>query len=604
MALEDFTTYTEVEPDNRIQKTANHIDHVACRDEDSYLYDDKGIGYFGSTFVHTVNVYLAEAGTASDMAWVWVLQNIVDDIKDIVDAGGDYLALRFRNNVGTLVLGLKECNSGVQTTDNATIALATWYYLKIVKNVTSLVCGIYSTAELRDAGDGTDGDVDNLSLTIVDKSYRYMFACNTNNTGHALCATTDIENLSLYGTIIPTVVTNAATLVRSTSATLNGEITHVGVQNCDERGFEWGHHSGAETWAAKTALPATRADGCGAVVNGKFYWIGGYSPTGATVKVEVYEYDPVGNSWDTKTSIPDSTPHTYAAVAAAYNGKIYVWGGIDSLGNRTYKDLRIYDVVGDSWSTGTDFPVTTGIDSASAIYYDGKIYIIGGYRDGAYSKKTTVYDPVGDSYDLTKADMTSAKAWFAIGEVNGKIYCIGGGQGSGSAEATNYEYDVAGDSWSTKTALPAVRWGLARESAVIGGCIYVSHGLVNITFYKTAYAYDPSTDAWRTLPDASVARDGASCGVMDDKLYVIGGRNAAVDDNEEFTPYPYRWTETGSFGVGAFTHIATGLTGTIVYFRAKAHNSIGWGYGGEQPFSLMRITSGSLSQILKALDVV
>jgi len=198
MALEDFTTYTEVEPDDRIQKTANHIDHVACRNEDSYLYKDKTAGHFGSAFIHTVNVYLAEAGTASDMAWVWVLQNVVDDIKAIVDASGDYLALRFRNAAGTLKLGLEECDSGTQTTDAGNIVISTWYYLKIVKSATSLVCGIYSTAALRDAGNGTDGDVDNLSLTITDKSYRYIFACNTNNTGHSLCATTDIENLDLH----------------------------------------------------------------------------------------------------------------------------------------------------------------------------------------------------------------------------------------------------------------------------------------------------------------------------------------------------------------------------------------------------------------------
>jgi hypothetical protein len=49
--------------------------------------------------------------------------------------------------------------------------------------------------------------------------------------------------------------------------------------------------------------------------------------------------------------------------------------------------------------------------------------------------------------------------------------------------------------------------------------------------------------------------------------------------------YPNSWTETGSFGTGAFSHQVTGLTNNShVFYRAKAHNSAGWGYGGEQSF--------------------
>lgn len=50
-------------------------------------------------------------------------------------------------------------------------------------------------------------------------------------------------------------------------------------------------------------------------------------------------------------------------------------------------------------------------------------------------------------------------------------------------------------------------------------------------------------------------------------------------------PYPNSVTESGSFGVGAYTCNLTGLPcNTIIYYRAKAHNSAGWGYGAEQSF--------------------
>lgn len=55
-----------------------------------------------------------------------------------------------------------------------------------------------------------------------------------------------------------------------------------------------------------------------------------------------------------------------------------------------------------------------------------------------------------------------------------------------------------------------------------------------------------------------------------------------VDSGE---PYGNSWTETDSYGTGAFSHQVTGLPEDItIYFRAKAHNSEGWGYGAEESF--------------------
>lgn len=42
---------------------------------------------------------------------------------------------------------------------------------------------------------------------------------------------------------------------------------------------------------------------------------------------------------------------------------------------------------------------------------------------------------------------------------------------------------------------------------------------------------------------------------------------------------------TGSFGIGVFSHDLTGLEeNTTYYYRAKTHNSEGWGYGAEKSF--------------------
>jgi len=69
---------------------------------------------------------------------------------------------------------------------------------------------------------------------------------------------------------------------------------------------------------------------------------------------------------------------------------------------------------------------------------------------------------------------------------------------------------------------------------------------------------------------------------------VTGGENATSRGFEWGTQtgvYPSSWTENGSFGVEAYTHQITGLTEDItIFYRAKATNSEGTGYGAEQTF--------------------
>lgn len=71
-------------------------------------------------------------------------------------------------------------------------------------------------------------------------------------------------------------------------------------------------------------------------------------------------------------------------------------------------------------------------------------------------------------------------------------------------------------------------------------------------------------------------------------ITATGGENAdtrGFDYGYVSGAYASSWTETGSFGTGAFSRQITGFDfGRKVYFRAKAHNSTGWGYGTEQSF--------------------
>lgn len=184
MPYEDFTTYTEVEPDDRIQKTATHVDAELHRDEDAYLYKDKGAGHF-TDFEHKIDVKLVSSDVAG-WGGVWGLsQNTVDDWKGW--ATGD-IAVLFWTGAGP-VYNLKLEERGVGA-DGYICAVNTMYYLTIKKVGTSLTCKIYSDSARTNL-------LDTLSRTITDNSYRYIYACLTTNSPAAMIANVDVENLDL-----------------------------------------------------------------------------------------------------------------------------------------------------------------------------------------------------------------------------------------------------------------------------------------------------------------------------------------------------------------------------------------------------------------------
>ena len=90
----------------------------------------------------------------------------------------------------------------------------------------------------------------------------------------------------------------------------------------------------------------------------------------------------------------------------------------------------------------------------------------------------------------------------------------------------------------------------------------------------------------------------SSSATLNGSVTNTGGENAdqrGFDWGTSSGNYSGSWTESGSFGTGSFSQEVTGLNpGTIYYFRAKAHNSSGWGYGNEQSFTTLtpaRVTS-------------
>jgi len=177
MSYEDFTTYTEVDTaNNRVQRTATHVDHAATRNEDTYLYKDYGVGHF-TDFTHKVDVR-SDFAALSSQGFVWMLANDVDDAYGLHSAGKTFILIRIRRDDAGNHITLFEFYGGDWYYDDYVgVAANTWYYLTIEKSGTSLTCKIYSDSARTTL-------VDTLSLTLHGNwSFRYIYACNTWNDG-------------------------------------------------------------------------------------------------------------------------------------------------------------------------------------------------------------------------------------------------------------------------------------------------------------------------------------------------------------------------------------------------------------------------------------
>ena len=73
-------------------------------------------------------------------------------------------------------------------------------------------------------------------------------------------------------------------------------------------------------------MPTARGFTSGAVVDGKFYVIGGF-PTHTSVTQANEMYDPATDEWAKMADMPEGR---CANATCTYNGKIYVFGGVSS----------------------------------------------------------------------------------------------------------------------------------------------------------------------------------------------------------------------------------------------------------------------------------
>ncbi len=332
-----------------------------------------------------------------------------------------------------------------------------------------------------------------------------------------------------------------------------------------------GDSAAGNTWSEKSPmLTARSALGVG-VVNDKIYAIGGStvqtmetSYISGEITGITEEYTPSTDKWITKATMP--TARAYFATAV-YQNKIYCFGGYTSFShisgateNLTGINEVYYPLI-DRWTTLSPMPVAAANLEANVV--NGKIYL---FCKGTNFGVNQIYDPQTDSW-ATMGPIPEASFLIGSTVVNGKIYTLVGYNGNHFNSRMEI-YDPTTGNWSFGVlgSISVLSILTATTGAMAPKRIYALSGWATMATYpdgtgsqpmgepeNSTQIYDPKNDAWTLGTPKHSESEFFGVGVVNDRLYVIGGiierypitfgwnlyNDSPTAKNEVYTPAGY-----------------------------------------------------------------
>jgi len=283
--------------------------------------------------------------------------------------------------------------------------------------------------------------------------------------------------------------------------------------------------SGGIAWSSFDPLPAPRKNLGLVSVGTTLYAIGGEDANGPVGGVLAFDTglrdNPVAGrsaQWTTKAALPDARTHL---AVATLDGKIYAVGG--ERDGVPVAAVSVYDPATDIWAALP--PLPEGRTDLAAAGANGKVYVLGGTTTGGTATKraglatVSVYDPTTRQWSVG-APMPTARSGLATVTIGSNVYALGGQDGGTSLKAAE-RFDAQTGMWSALPAMPDARRNLAATSRET--TLYAIGGIGAAESSTSVQTFDPAANKWSSAPALVAGTSSLGVAVAEGRLYAVGG---------------------------------------------------------------------------------
>lgn len=291
-------------------------------------------------------------------------------------------------------------------------------------------------------------------------------------------------------------------------------------------------------------------------VGRRIFLLGGDSGRSASRVVESFEPASQNDERGEWRQLPPMRARRAHLAAAALRDKIFaIGGGADGRILNTVEAFRIGGAAWDDWDSLPPTLVRRTFHSAWAA--NDLIFVCGGFDGTRDLASCEVYDPKTNWWKLVD-NMTSARSCFALVQMGGHLYAIGGQdrlqRNAPRAHSSVERFDLFAELWSPVQDLSCGRIGPAAGLLLDSDgeeYLYVCGGIdQDGEVTASVERLGALSEAWFPMPPMNQPRWGHTAAVVENKLYVIGGSDSrgTVDTFECFDPEVGHWGPTLTLG--------------------------------------------------------
>ncbi len=274
----------------------------------------------------------------------------------------------------------------------------------------------------------------------------------------------------------------------------------------------------AATWRTTSNTGPTLSSIAAAQLDDAIYVAGGFGAGFFSVN-ELWRYQPANNTWTRLRDMPDIRD---VAAMAAFDGKIYVFGGLitNLLDGAPEDNNWRYDPETNEWTVLTPMPVGRAAGGAAVI--GDYIYVAGGTSQRSISR----YSPAEDNWELISVADAFERNSCAVVAFQGELWIMGGGGRELGGQPINRTVSIFDPVTGISRPGPSMnfqRSGFA--AATVGGRVVVNGGqnFLPPIVENRAEAYNPETGLWEDIATAPIAVHGNAGAALDGDFYSMLG---------------------------------------------------------------------------------